>query len=362
MPAWQLATVALAAAEGVLGLWLSVRTNAPPGATIAATGGVGFALAALARALRPGRRVAPVAALAAGLLAVGALGGCAGAGTSSGGRLLVVATTTQLGDFAREVGGRDVQVHQILRPSTDPHDYEPRPRDVLATADARLVLASGDGLDRWIDDVVDDAGGAPSRLDLATRVPVRRGADPHWWHDPRNAEAAVAAIRDALVAAEPAHRSAYERNAADYLARLRALDAGIARCLSAIPPADRKLVTDHDAFGYFAARYGLRVVGAVIPSQATDAQSSGSDVSKLVDTIRREHVRAIFPESAVSPKLARAIARETGATPGGELRGDTLGPEGSAAATYLGMERANADAIARGLSGGRLRCRLEAGA
>src|SRR5919108_571495 len=179
--------------------------------------------------------------------------------------------------------------------------------------------------------------------------------DPHWWHDPRNAEAAVRAIRATLVALDPSHRTGYRRRAAAYLAKLRALDRSLAACFARLPRSERKLVTDHDAFGYFTHRYGLDVVGAVIPSQTTQAQPSAGATARLVRLIRREHVRAVFPESSVNPRLPGPIARGTGATSRYTLYGDTLGPAGSPGATYLGMERANADAIVRGLSGGRLR-------
>jgi ABC-type Zn uptake system ZnuABC Zn-binding protein ZnuA len=123
-----------------------------------------------------------------------------------------------------------------------------------------------------------------------------------------------------------------------------------------VPASERKLVTDHDAFGYFAARYGVTVIGAVIPSQATQGQPSAGATAKLAALVKREHVKAIFPESSVNPKLAQALARETGASAGYTLYGDTLGPAGSSGATYLSMERANADAMARGFSGGKVNC------
>src|ERR671922_285895 len=134
------------------------------------------------------------------------------------------------------------------------------------------------------------------------------------------------------------------------------LVGSLAACFARLPRSERKLVTDHDAFGYFTHRYGLDVVGAVIPSQTTQAQPSAGATARLVRLIRREHVRAVFPESSVNRRVADTIARETGATSRYTLYGDTLGPAGSPGATYLGMERANADAIVRGLSGGRLRC------
>jgi zinc/manganese transport system substrate-binding protein len=294
--------------------------------------------------------------------------GCGSASRAgSGGRPLVVATTTQLGDLTRTVGGSAVDVHQILQPNSDPHDYEPRPRDITATAGAALVVVSGDRLDAWMGTVLENAGGDPVLLDAGARVPVRLAGesngpeasryDPHWWHDLRNAEAAVRAIHDALVRVDPGARATFDRNLTAELARMRALDTRIATCLSAVPPAERRLVTDHDAFRYLAHRYDITIVGAVIPSQTTQAQPSAGDLAALAATIRREHVRAVFPESSVNGKVARAIARQTGADATRTLYGDTLGPKGSPGATYLGMELANADAIVRGLTGGLRGCR-----
>src|SRR5207302_8171328 len=148
LPAWQLASVVLTAAEGVVGLWISVQTNVPPGAAIAVLWGGVFAVVAVAEALRP--RLFVLAPAAAILLV---LAGCGSGGSSSHG-LPVVATTTQIGDWARQVGGPSVSVHQILRPNTDPHEYEPRPSDVVAASAARVVLENGDGLDKWMSKVV----------------------------------------------------------------------------------------------------------------------------------------------------------------------------------------------------------------
>jgi ABC-type Zn uptake system ZnuABC Zn-binding protein ZnuA/ABC-type Mn2+/Zn2+ transport system permease subunit len=365
MPSWQLASVALVAIEGTVGLWLSVKTDAPPGATIAVVAGAVFALAAGARTLVRVRRRVPALAVAGLVAAAALLAGCGNSGSSNG-QLQVVATTTQIGDFVREVGGNAVAVDQILQPNTDPHEYEPRPSDVAGAAEAKLVFANGDELDSWVEQIVSDSGSDAEIIDLGAIVPERRpgessGAeasryDPHWWHDPRNAEAAVTAIERHLAAADPSHRREFDRNARAYLAKLRALDAGIARCMSAVPATRRKLVTDHDAFGYFADRYGIEVVGAVIPSQTTQAQPSAKDLSALAKLIEREHVEAIFPESSLSPKVAEAIASQTGASADYSLYGDTLGPEGSSGATYLTMEAANANAMVRGFTGGRRGC------
>lgn len=367
MRVWQLASIALVAVEGTVGLWLSVETDAPPGATIAVVSGAVFALAAVLRVLARAPRAPQLAAaslVAAALLAVG----CGSDSGASDGQVEVVATTTQIGDFVREVGGDAVVVDQVLEPNTDPHEYEPRPSDVVAAAEAKLVFASGDDLDGWIEQVVSDSGSDAELVDLGAAVPERLPGessgeeasqfDPHWWHDPRNAEAAVREIERQLTAADPGQRRDFERNAAVYLAELRALDAGIARCMGRISAARRKLVTDHDAFGYFADRFGIEVVGAVIPSQTTQAQPSAKDLAELAALIEREGVEAIFPESSLSSKVAEAIAGQTGASARYTLYGDTLGPQDSDGATYLRMEAANANAMARGFTGGRRGCQL----
>jgi ABC-type Zn uptake system ZnuABC Zn-binding protein ZnuA/ABC-type Mn2+/Zn2+ transport system permease subunit len=360
---WQLATVALAAAEGVVGLWLSVELNVPPGAAIAVLAGAAFAVSPLLRLLPRVRPALPAAAAALMLLPV--LAGC-GSGSAAGDKPTVVATTTQIADFVRAVGGGDVAVHQILKPNSDPHEYEPRPDDVSATAGAKVVFTNGDNLDKWMAQVVKQAGGGPEVVDLGTAArtqlpgeesgPEASPVDPHWWHDPRNAEAAVERIRSALGQALPADKEAFDRRAAAYVKQIDSLDQRISRCFAAVPAAERKLVTSHDAFGYFAKRYGITVVGAIIPSQSTEAQPSAGDVARLVKQVRQEHVRAIFFESSVNPKLGKAVAAQTGVIGNLELYGDTLGPKGSAGGTYLGMELANANAMMRGFTGGKDGC------
>jgi ABC-type Zn uptake system ZnuABC Zn-binding protein ZnuA/ABC-type Mn2+/Zn2+ transport system permease subunit len=364
MASWQIWSVVLAAAEGTVGLWLSVKTNAPPGATIATLSGAVFALAGIVRAIGPRTRGL---ALAGAVGAVLLIAGCGGSGSDSG-KVSVVATTTQIGDLARQVGGDAVDVSQILAPNTDPHDYEPRPDDVNNTADAKIVFDNGDNLDAWMGKVVSDSGSDAEVVDLGATVPVKLPGessgpeasqyDPHWWHDPRNVEDVVRQIAAQLSAVDPANKATFEANAAAYEAKLKRLDAGIARCFAAVPTADRKLVTDHDAFGYFANRYGIQVVGAVIPSQTTQAQPNAKDLSDLADLVREEGVKAIFPESSLSPKLAEAIASETGATADHTLYGDTLGPEASSGDTYLKMEAANANAMVQGFTGGQASCEV----
>lgn len=361
--AWQLATVALAFAEGVGGLWLSFQTDGPPGATIAVLSGAVFAAAALWRALalrRPATARAAVAAAALGLagVTVAACGVADSGGARAGVR--VVAGTTQLGDVAREVGGDAVAVTQLLRASTDPHEYEPRPSDVKALLDARVVLASGVGLDGWLTEIARDAGVQDKLVDVGDRVPYRvttdHGRDPHWWGDPRNVAAAATTTANAIARAAPALRGRVEARARRYRAALHDLDATLQRCFASVPAARRRLVTDHDAFATFARRYRIQVVGAVIPSATTRGQPSAGEIAALSGLIRAEGVRVIYPESSVNPKLTAVLAARTGARVGPALYADTLGPPGSDGATYIGAMRHNAAALLHGFGAARHGC------
>jgi ABC-type Zn uptake system ZnuABC Zn-binding protein ZnuA len=273
----------------------------------------------------------------------------------------VVATTTQVADFVRNVGGNRVDVHQVLQPNSDPHEYEPRPSDARAVAAAQAVFRSGGDVDDWMGDVISNAGGDALQITLIDDVRTRASADdevdPHWWQDPRNAELAVKAIRDQLVKADPRGREIYVRNAARYLGTLARLDRMTAGCIAELRPAERRLVTTHDALGYYAARYGLDVIGAVIPSLSTQAQPSAKDVQDLVAQIKATGAKAIYPESSINPKLEEAVARESGAATGDALWADTLGPKGSSGATYVASIASNTAAIVSGLSGGAVDCR-----
>ena len=273
----------------------------------------------------------------------------------------MVATTPVAADLVRNVGGDRVEVTSIVPADADPHDYQPRPSDVAALADADLVLRSGGELDGWLDDLVESAGADAQTATLMDSVDPLAGegeADPHWWHDPGNAIRAVRAIEAQLIRVDPDGRRTYRRHADRYLRRIRALDAEIAACIARVAPEERRIVTTHDALGYFADRYGVEVVGAVIPSLSTQAQASAGDVDRLVRQIRAEGVESIFPESAVSAKLEEAIAREADAAVGRPLYADSLGAGGTEAGTYLGAMAANARSLVDGMSGGRVRCGL----
>ena len=296
------------------------------------------------------RRLILIAAIA--LLAAG----CGDDPTGGERPVSAIATTPHVADLTRNVGGGRVDVRVLVPAGADPHGYEPRPSDARAIAGADLIVRSGGEVDEWLDDLLASAGGETVELTLIDKVRVVDG-DPHWWKDPRNAVRAVAAIGDVLSRADPAGREQYERNAARYSRRLRELDRSIAACLARVPAERRKLVTPHDSYGYFATRYGIEVVGALIPSRSTQAQPSAKDTVELAERIEREGALAIFPETASSSRLERAVAREAGVRLGTRLLGDSLGPAGSAGETYIGAMAADAAAMAEGFSGGRVRCR-----
>jgi ABC-type Zn uptake system ZnuABC Zn-binding protein ZnuA len=290
------------------------------------------------------------------IAAVSVGSGCSDTGSASD-KPQIVATTTQAADLVRNVAGDRADVTQLLRPGADPHEYEPRPSDARAVATADLIVSSGGDVDEWLADLVDQAGGDTKTLTLIDHV-ERHDDDPHWWQDPTGAQKAVAAIRDALVEADPGGATTYRRNARAYGEELIRLDGDVADCTDRIPAGRRKLVTSHDSLGYYARRYGFHVIGAAIPSLSSQAQPSAASTDRLVRQIREQRVPAIFPENALNPKLERAIAREAHARVAGGLYADALGPTGSAGATYEGALRANTRTIAAALTDGRLRCHL----
>jgi len=264
----------------------------------------------------------------------------------SEGQLRVVATTTQVGEAARAVGGDLITLTVLLSPGAEAHEFEITPPAAAAIEDADLILKSGAGLESWLDAALATIGGADRVRDMSAGIELRAPADaatasevdPHYWLSVPNAIGMLENVRDALGAASPGDADAFESAAASYVARLRDADAQIRRLIAEIPPDRRGIVTNHDALGYFLAEYGLRFVGSVFPSLDVSAEPNPGQLADLADTIRREGVTAIFSESAVNPRLARAIAHETGARVVADpLYTDSLGPQGSGADTLDGM-------------------------
>lgn len=282
------------------------------------------------------------------LAALGALlAGCSGSSPSpNDGRLRVVATTTQVGEAAREVGGEDIALTVLLKPGAEAHDFEITTTVAAAIERSDLILESGAGLETWLEGALRTIGGEDRLRDMSEGVELRAAddageageVDPHYWLTAPNAGRMIENVQAALSAARPDLAGAFADRAAAYLARLEAADVEIRRLIDEIPPARRGIVTNHDALGYFLAEYGLRFVGSVFPSLDVSAEPNPSQLAALAETIRREGVTAIFSESAVNPKLARAIAAETGASVMDEpLYTDSLGVPGSGADTLDGM-------------------------
>jgi ABC-type Zn uptake system ZnuABC Zn-binding protein ZnuA len=270
-------------------------------------------------------------------------------------RLKVVATTAQIAALTSAVAGNLIELKGLIPAGVDPHEFEPTASDLVAVEGATLVLRHGIGLDDWLDRTL-KAGKRATVATVTRGVRLQKGEedgkmvdDPHVWHDPANAKKMVDNIVAALVRVDSAHKTDYETKATAYKKRLDEARVQVQAILNEIPVGSRKLVTNHDALGYFAKAFGLRTVGAVIPSVSTQAEPSAGETAKLLQTIRREKVKAIFAESNVNPKLAETLAKEAGVKIVEDLYGDSLGPAGSGAETVEGMWLANARKIADAL-------------
>jgi ABC-type Zn uptake system ZnuABC Zn-binding protein ZnuA len=276
-------------------------------------------------------------------------------GSSTTAKLTVVATTVQITALTREVGGDRIDLSGLIQPGADPHTFEPTAGDLTKIEGAGAILRHGLGLDDWLDGTLQAGAHAQVTTVTAGITPLKskdNGAtvdDPHVWHDPDNDKIMVDNIAAALDQADPNNKSAYDANAAAYKKKLDDAKAQVQSIINEIPPDNRKLVTNHDAFGYFARAFGLTIVGAVIPSVSTDAEPSAQQTAALLDTISREHVKAIFAESSVNPKLAATLANDAGVKIVDDLYGDSLGEPGSGADTVDGMLVTNARKIADAL-------------
>lgn len=273
----------------------------------------------------------------------------------TGGKLKVVTTTTQIRSMAEAVAGDLATVRSILPPGTDPHEFEPKPEDVRAIGESNIIFKNGLGLDDWVGKIILSAGGEHPLVVVSKGVPIHKGGeqetqgDPHIWFDVTNAMTMTRNIRDGLVQVDPSHAATYNANADAYLAKLDELDKYIMAQIATLPADDRKIVTNHDAFGYYIDRYGLHYIGSIIPSLSTDAQPSAKDVAELINKIKAQNVKAIFVETSVNPRLAEQIANDAGAKVVDTLYGDSLGGQGTPGETYIGMMRHNTDAIVSAL-------------
>ena len=279
----------------------------------------------------------------------------AGAQTSAE-KLEVVATFSIVADFVREVGGDRVALTTLVGPDGDAHVYSPAPGDSRRLAQAKLIVSNGLGLEGWMARLIKSSRTKAAVVEAAKGVKARKsdeahahgGFDPHAWQDVANAKVYVANIRNALASADPAGREVYEANAAAYLDALDVLDREVRAAVAAIPPERRRIITTHDAFGYFKAAYGLDFVAP--QGVSTEAEASAKDVARIIRQIKAEKIPAVFLENVSDPRLMDRIARETGARTGPKLYSDALsGPDGPAG-TYIAMVRHNIRAFGEALS------------
>ena len=272
-------------------------------------------------------------------------------------KLKVVATFSILADFARNVGGDRVAVSALVGANGDAHVYQPTPGDAKTLADAKVVLLNGLGFEGWINRLV-KASGTKAAMATATKgVKPRKAeddhghghdADPHAWQSVANAKLYVANIRDALTAADPAGKDAYVANAAAYLAKLDALEAEVKAAVAAIPADRRKIITTHDAFGYFGAAYGVSFIAP--QGVSTEAEVSAKDVARIITQIRKQKIPAVFLENVTDKRLLERIGAEGGAKIGGTLYSDALTDEKGPAPTYIDMMRHNVKQLSAALT------------
>jgi zinc/manganese transport system substrate-binding protein len=270
-------------------------------------------------------------------------------------KLKVLATFSILGDFVRNVGGDRVEVTTLVGPDSDAHVYAPAPADAKKVADAKVVIVNGLGYEGWMSRLAKASGSKAPVMVASKGVKERKaagghghgGADPHAWQSVANAKVYVANIRDALIAADPAGKAAYEANATAYLGKLDALDADVKAAVAAIPADRRKIISTHDAFGYFQQAYGVEFIAP--QGVSTEAEPSARDVARIITQVKKQKIPAVFLENIADPRLMERIAHESGARIGGKLYSDALTDEKGDAPTYLDMMRHNIKQISAAL-------------
>jgi zinc/manganese transport system substrate-binding protein len=279
-------------------------------------------------------------------------------------KLKVVTSFSILADFARNVGGERVEVATLVGPGGDAHVYTPTPADARSVAAAKLVIVNGLGFEGWLSRLVKSAGNKATVVTATKGITPRKektahdhkhahghdhgDADPHAWQSVANAKVYVANVRDALIAADASGAVTYRANAEAYLAKLDALDREVKDAVAKLPAERRKVITTHDAFGYFAEAYGIAFIAP--QGVSTEAEATARDVARIIAQIRKDKIPAVFLENVSDPRLMRRIAQESGARLGGTLFSDSLTDEKGAAPTYIDMIRYNIKALTSALA------------
>ena len=280
-------------------------------------------------------------------------------GAQAADKIKAVASFSILGDMVKQVGGDRVGVVTLVPPDSDNHVFDPTPADAKTLARADMFFVNGLGFEGWMARlekssgfkgkvVVASTGVAPrTMIEEEGRTPETI-TDPHAWQDLANGKLYVANIRDGLIAADPDGEATYEANAAKYLDAIDKEEAAVKEALGKLPPARRKIITSHDAFGYFGAAYGLEIIAP--EGVSTESEASAQDVAKIIRQIKEEKIPAVFLENVTDHRLLDQIARETGAKIGGTLYSDALSAPDGPAPTYLDMFRHNAGTLTAALS------------
>lgn len=278
------------------------------------------------------------------------------AGAASAKTLDAVASFTVLADVVKQVGGDHVNVKSLVPPNGDPHDFEPSPNDAKSLKEADITFISGEGLEHWFEKLVTASGynGKPYVVSqgITTRKMEEDGktvTDPHVWNSPVNVKIWVANIEKALVASDPEDAADFKANAAKYSKQLDALNTYAKSVIETVPKDRRKILTSHDAFGYFGREYGVQFLSPV--GLSTEAEASAADVAKLIDQIKAEKVKTYFFENSNDSRLVQQIAKATGAQPGGELYVESLSKADGPAPTYAKMFRYNVDQLSKAFAG-----------
>jgi zinc/manganese transport system substrate-binding protein len=276
-------------------------------------------------------------------------------------RIKAVATFSIIGDLVRNVGGPRVDVTTLVGPNADAHAYSPTPADAKTLGSAQIVFVNGLGYEGWIARLAKAAGSKAPTVVASTGIKPRKMAgdshghghshgagDPHAWQSIANAKTYVTNIRDGLSKADPAGKAEYEANATAYLAKLDTLESEVRAAIGKIPADRRKIITSHDAFGYFGEAYGIEFLAPT--GVSTESQASAKDVAKIIAQIKRQKIPAVFMENIADPRLMQQIAKETGARIGGSLYSDALSDDKGPAPTYIDMMRHNVGELGKALS------------
>lgn len=289
----------------------------------------------------------------------------------------VVATTTQVGDFTRELTkGLNVEVTQLLEPGMSVHSFEATPDDLVTLGAADLVVASGAGLEEWLDPTIEASGYTGTVVDASSSVELsgtndEEGAtgdghaeaeaehegeegevhaeqNPHTWTSPANAQQMIADIAANIQTVEGIDAALVQENADAYSAKLDELDAWIADNIATVPEEQRLVVTNHNVLHYYLQEYGITFVGSIMPSFDDSAEPSAAEIDALIAAMEEQDVQAIFTETQLSPQTAETIATETGArvfSGDDALVTDALTEEGTPTATYLGATIHNTELL-----------------